>query len=106
MIVGGVYATSDFPLISAVSFTISIVAQGMVLAHVRLVSGSIWPAVIGHAAWNGVMQGVFDRSTIAHSGINVVGEDGVLVALASVLLAFVFVRRRKPRPVLQMQRIE
>jgi len=42
------------------------------------------------------MQGVFDRSTIEQTGINWVGEDGVLVAASSIALAMIFAPRRRP----------
>lgn len=96
LILGGVYATSVFPFLSAAIFTVSIVGQSMVLAYVRLASGSVWPAVIGHAAWNAVIQGVFDRSTVPPSGVHWVGEDGILVALASIAIALAFTRQKRP----------
>jgi len=43
------------------------------------------------------MQGVFDRSTIEQTGINWVGEDGVLVAASSIALAMIFALRPDQR---------
>jgi membrane protease YdiL (CAAX protease family) len=96
LIIGGVYASSAFPGLSAAMFALSIVGQGFLLAYVRLASGSVWPAVIGHAAWNAVIQGVFDRSSGAQVGVHWVGEDGILVALASVIIAIAFTFRKRP----------
>lgn len=51
------------------------------LARLRLASGSVWPAIIGHASWNATIQGVFDFSTVQSPTALWVGESGVLVAL-------------------------
>ena len=50
----------------------------------RLATGSVWPPVLLHSAWNAVMQGAFDRATKgadAKLWIKVPGEsDGFSVA--------------------------
>jgi len=85
LIVSGQYAAGPHPILSLGLFLAGIVAAGYVFAWLRLSSGSIWPCIWGHAVWNAVIQGAFDRST---SGRSVwVGESGVLTA--AVLILFV-----------------
>jgi membrane protease YdiL (CAAX protease family) len=97
LILGGVYASGLYPAASAGLFFITIPAQALLLARVRLTSGSIWPAIVGHSAWNATIQGVFDFSTAPDPTALWVGESGVLVAVASVVLAWVLVRGTWPR---------
>jgi membrane protease YdiL (CAAX protease family) len=96
LILAGVYAAGPHPLLAAVMFVVVIVAQAHVLARVRLASGSVWPAVVGHSAWNATIQGVFDYSTVPDSSAWV-GESGVLVAVAAVLVAAGLMRGSWPR---------
>ncbi len=92
LILGGVYASGSHPFASAGLFLIAILAQGFLLARVRLESGSVWPAIVGHSAWNATIQGVFDFSTVSEPTALWVGESGLLVALAGVALSWVLVR--------------
>ena len=92
LILGGVYASGLHPVASAGLFCITIPALGFLLARVRLASGSIWPAIVGHSAWNTTIQGIFDFSTVPDPSALWVGESGVLVALASAAFAWLLVR--------------
>jgi hypothetical protein len=74
--------TSNFPP--------SILADNHVVPYLRLTSGSVWPAVIAHASWNALIQGVFDAST---QGAGIwLGESGILVAIVAASLVLVHVR--------------
>ncbi len=85
LIVSGQYAAGPHPILSLGLFLAGIVAAGYVFAWLRPSSGSIWPCIWGHAVWNAVIQGAFDRST---SGGSVwVGESGVLTAAVLILFA-------------------
>lgn len=87
LILSGQYASGPHPMLSSGLFLAGIVAGGYVFAWLRLSSGSIWPCIWGHAVWNAVIQGAFDRST---SGRSVwVGESGVLTAGMLILFAIV-----------------
>jgi uncharacterized protein len=87
LIVSGQYASGRYPLFSVCLFVVGIVAAGYVFAWLRLSSGSIWPCIWAHGAWNAVIQGAFDRST---SGPNIwVGESGVLTSAMLILFAAV-----------------
>ena len=87
LILSGQYAAGPHPILSACLFVIGIVAAGYVFAWLRLSSGSIWPCIWGHGAWNAVVQGAFDRSTAGRSVW--VGESGVLTAGMLVVFAVV-----------------
>src|SRR5262249_3128525 len=75
LILSGQYAAGSQPVVSAFVFVIGVVADGYLAAYLRLRSGSIWPAVVLHGAWNAVIQGTFDRATAGES--YAVGESGV-----------------------------
>jgi membrane protease YdiL (CAAX protease family) len=100
LILSGQYAAGPYPLLSASMFMISIVAGAVVAADVRLRSGSVWPAVLFHSAWNAVIQGAFDvftRGGGASTTTSIwIGESGILVVVASVLCAIPLVHRGIP----------
>ena len=87
LIVSGQYASGPHPFLSVCLFLVGIVAGGYVFAWLRLSSGSIWPCIWGHGAWNAIIQGAFDRWTAGPSVW--VGESGVLTASMLVLFAVV-----------------
>ncbi|HEU5341849.1 CPBP family intramembrane glutamic endopeptidase [Edaphobacter sp.] len=87
LIVSGQYASGPHPFLSVCLFIVGIVAAGYVFAWLRLSSGSIWPCIWAHGAWNAIIQGAFDRSTAGPSLW--VGESGVLTASMLVLFAVV-----------------
>lgn len=90
LILSGQYASGAFPLLSASLFMVSIVSAGYFVGRLRLESGSVWPAILMHAAWNSIIQGAFDGSTRGSSLF--VGESGILVAGFSVIFALLFGR--------------
>ncbi len=66
-------------------FMIGIVASGYAFAAVRLVSGSLWPAVVFHAVYNSMMQDGFDTA-LAESNLWL-GEAGYLQVAVEVVVA-------------------
>jgi uncharacterized protein len=50
----------------------------------RLDTGSIWPSVITHAAWNAIINGGFSLLTSGVAAKMWVGESGILVVLVLV----------------------
>ena len=100
LIVTGQYAAGPRPVLSAALFMMSITAASYVAARLRLESGSLWPAVMFHAAWNAVIQGSFDKYTLGGDAARTtsiwIGESGVLVVAADVLVALYVVRRAWP----------
>ncbi len=94
VVLAGGYAAGPLPVLSAVFIMISITSFGYVIARLRLETGSIWPAIVLHAAWNSVIQGPFDGATTGTGATLWVGESGILIALALVVAALVFSRGR------------
>ena len=94
LVLGGVYAAGPSPALSAVLIVVSITSFGYVIGRLRLESGSVWPAVVLHAAWNRVIQQLFDPATSGAGAALWVGESGVLTALTLILAAVIFSRGR------------
>ena len=94
LVLAGVYAAGPSPALSAVLIMVSITSFGFVIARVRLETGSVWPAVVLHAAWNSIIQGPFDGATTGAGATLWVGESGILTALTLVVAAFIFSRGR------------
>ena len=90
----GVYATGPSPLISAVLLMVTITSLGYVIGRMRLETGSVWPAIVVHAAWNSIIVGAFDLATTGAGAALWVGESGVLTAFTLVVAAFLFSRGR------------
>jgi membrane protease YdiL (CAAX protease family) len=104
LILSGQYASNGRPALSAAVFVGGVIADAYLAAYLRLRCGSIWPAVMLHAAWNAIIQGTFDRATIGMSWA--VGESGILVVFASAVFVIVVTRgawnlKRKPSESLQ-----
>jgi membrane protease YdiL (CAAX protease family) len=100
LIVSGQYAAGRYPLLCAAMFLVSIVAASYVVGRARLESGSVWPAVAFHSAWNAIIQGTFDRYTAggdaSHGSTLWTGEGGVLVAASSAVVALALMVRPWP----------
>jgi membrane protease YdiL (CAAX protease family) len=79
--------------------TIQGIAIGTILAWIRLMSGSLWTAVIFHAVLNAFGQGLFDSLT-SDTGITpyIAGEQGLALAISWSIVAFLFWRRRSDLP--------
>jgi uncharacterized protein len=89
---GIIYAEHPVMLVAALVFMVSVVPMGFVLARIRLETGSIWPGVVAHGAYNSVIQSAFWPVAAAggSSAAFWVGmEAGLLVAVALVLCAAV-----------------
>lgn len=104
LILSGQYASGPYPALSALLFMVSILPASFVAAELRLVTGSVWSAVLFHAAWNAVIQGSFDAFTkghdAAHAGSIWVGESGLLVSAASIAVSALccrYLRRQRLR---------
>ena len=67
---------------------------GYVLARIRLETGSVWPAVALHVAWNVAIQAGFQPLAAGASSQVWVGEYGVLTALVLILTAVIYSRGR------------
>jgi len=92
IILSGQYAAGSHPGLSAALFVIGVIADSYLVGYMRLRSGSVWPGVVMHGAWNALIQGTFDRATVGMP--LAVGESGwlsVIVAMGFVI----FVTRGK-----------
>ena len=85
---------SVWPLL--ISTTISGIGLSFILAWLRLKSGSLWTAVIFHAALNIHVQGFFQNLTEKSSSLTnyISGEQGLMMALVTALVAYLFWRKR------------
>jgi len=72
---------------------------GTTIAWIRLMSGSLWSAVIFHAVLNAFGQGLFDNLT-TDTGITayIAGEQGVALSISWAIVGFLFWRRRSELP--------
>lgn len=80
-ILTGQYASGASPLLSAVVFMVFAVGMSACWGALRLRTGSVWSAIIGHAAWNAVIEGPFTSYTAGSASTLWLGESGLLVAL-------------------------
>jgi CAAX protease family protein len=84
---------------SLAAFTLMVVAASFIYAWLRLISGSVWTAVLLHGSHNAFLQGFFDPLTRSEgSATYLTGEFGIVTALAVGLVAWLFWRRRSQLP--------
>jgi uncharacterized protein len=110
LISGGIWAFWHYPVIlfanynnssapawfGLVCFTVLAVGISFPLAWLRLKSGSLWTAVILHAAHNAFIQALFTPLTGPTPwSAYIIDEFGIGLALAAVVVAYLFWRRRK-----------
>jgi membrane protease YdiL (CAAX protease family) len=100
LILSGQYVAGSQPWLSALLFVIGVVVEAYLAAYLRLRSGSVWPAVIMHGAWNSIIQGTFDRATLGRR--LAVGESGWLTIAISIIIVLLMTRgawtlQRRPR---------
>jgi membrane protease YdiL (CAAX protease family) len=83
------------PAYAMACFSVSLVAFGVCLTWLRLVSGSVWPAVLFHGLSNTLIGGVFDRTTENGALTSyVASEFGIGMVAAAIVTAYVFWKRR------------
>ncbi len=109
---GAIWAVWHFPLIifadynsgtatwySLLCFAVMVIALAVVLAWLRLRSGSVWPAAIMHASHNLFVQGFFDRVTVDTGPTPwLTSEFGAGLAIAIGITAWLFWRSRGAVP--------
>lgn len=77
-------------IVTASIFLVTITSLGCISARLRLATGSIWPAIFLHAAWNCCIVEIYDAFTKGTDTSLWTGEAGILVALTMVVTAFLF----------------
>ncbi len=88
-ILTGNYAQQGTPLwFQLTCFFILVITTAIILAWLRMKSGSIWPAVIFHATHNGVIQMFYNRITIDTGNTRwFTGEFGFALVPVLILIA-------------------
>lgn len=76
-------------------FAVYVVGSSFAYTWLRLKSGSVWTAVIFHAAQNAFIQGIFTPLT-GNTGPTpyIIDEFGVGLALSAIVVAYLFWRKR------------
>jgi uncharacterized protein len=88
IVVLGIYHGRNPVGFSIAVFSLAAVGAGIVLAWLRLRSGSIWPSVIAHSTHNSIVQAFFDR-ILTPTALNgyLAGEFGIFLMAAIGLVA-------------------
>jgi len=94
LILGGVYLAGPPPALAALLWMVTATAFSFVFARLRLETGSVWPAIALHAAWNAIIQVAFDPVSTGAGATLWVGESGIFVALTMIVAAVIFSRGR------------
>jgi membrane protease YdiL (CAAX protease family) len=92
LVFAGAYLPSGIPVVTAALLLATMLPFAAVSARLRLATGSIWPPVVLHAAWNVLMYELLDPLTTGPDEARWVGEAGLLTAGAT-LVAAVLTRR-------------
>lgn len=87
LILAGIYAAGPSPALSTVLFMGSVTSFGYAFARMRLETGSIWPVIVAHSAWNSVIQGPFDEAATGAGAELWTGESGIFTVLVLVVVA-------------------
>jgi membrane protease YdiL (CAAX protease family) len=97
LIVAGAYAPgAGAPALAALVFVPVATAYGAFVGHLRLTTGSVWPPVLAHAAWNALTQACFNPAV--KPGLwPWLGESGLLVAAALPVVVGVALCRGRAR---------
>ena len=88
VVFAGVYAVGPSPMLSATGLMVATLAFGSILGWVRLGTGSVWPCIVAHAAWNAIINGAFTPATQNATENLWIGETGILVTATLVIAAF------------------
>ena len=80
---------------AALCFTVLVVAGSVIMAWLRLKSGSLWTAVVFHAAHNLFIQAIFTPLT-SNTSLTpyFIDEFGLAVPVVAVVIAYLLWRRR------------
>jgi uncharacterized protein len=92
LIFASIYAAGPYPALSALLFVVSVTSMSFVFARMRLETGSIWPVIFAHSAWNAIIQGPFDGATKGPNAALWTGESGILTVIVLVVVAVIVSR--------------
>ena len=90
----GIYGNGGTPLyFQLICFTVSTTAAGVIMAYLRLKSGSLWTAVIFHMSLNAFLQKVFTPLTLENANSAWYLDDaGAVLAVVTSLVAIYYWR--------------
>ncbi len=89
------YGGGDFAFQMAI-FTLTLVSMSVIMTYFTFKSGSLWPAVIFHAAHNIYIQEIFMPITIENEHTSLwLDEFGIMVPIVVTLFALYFWRAAK-----------
>lgn len=72
-------------------FVVGVIGLSFAMAWLRLRSGSVWPAVLLHAAHNLFVLNIFAPVMFEHAGhLALTGEEGAMMAVVGVVVGIVF----------------
>lgn len=87
LILWGGYASSSLPTVSLFLFTVMILVSGVFVGWLRMMSGSIWVAMIYHAAHNLFLQTAFEVFNKPGPKAELLaGESGVIPCLVYIVI--------------------
>lgn len=89
LILGGVYLIGPPPIVAACLWVITATSFSFIFARLRLDTGSVWPPIVLHAAWNSLIQIAFDPASEGSQAPLWVGESGIIVATTMVVAAII-----------------
>lgn len=92
-ILTGQYGAGDHPILAAALFMVFAIGMSAFWGTLRMRTGSVWSAAIGHGAWNAVIEGPFTAYTAGAGSGLWLGESGVLVALVVGCIGYLTWRR-------------
>ena len=87
---GGIVHDGPPPAVTTALMMVTTTALGYVLGRMTLDTGSVWPAVTLHIAWNTVIQAGFDPAVVAADKALWTGEAGIFTVVALVAAAAVY----------------
>ena len=92
---------------AAAMFAVMIIAISFPFAWLTLKSGSLWPAVLLHAVHNQLIQGILDKLT-GKTAVTpyITGEFGIGLALTGLVVAYVFWRMQREKPLQETVNID
>jgi uncharacterized protein len=102
IIIGGDYHGAGPAWYSVTCFIVMVVGISFVFAWMRLKSGSVWTGMLLHASHNCFIQAFFDPQT-RHARLTDLWttEFGAGLALAAIVVAIIFYRKRGELPAAQ-----
>lgn len=84
------------PLFQVACFTLMITSMSVIMTYFTFKSGSVWPAVIFHAAHNIFIQKIFTPLTVVTGGTRMwIDEYGLMIPLVVTGFAFFYWRKAK-----------